>query len=263
MKRSTVAASAFALLGLCAAAWMVFGPAIERWWNTPEARPVEHVLIETELDVPNYSVLTGDEASLAQAIEQVEAALRDRSSDDSRVRSVLTSTDRVDIAREASSALRPLLAGSSAEYLAWARSRGAVHPALSDPDSDAANKAIAQWETIAEGFAGSPVGAERVRVRLRYREGQGPFEAPEDEIRAGYSVSTGRFPGLADDPKAGRLTVIEVILPVMHIDRQTGVASNTLLGFWMARNKPGGSWRLWRIALYDFQRPSRAFVPVF
>jgi hypothetical protein len=259
----TFIAGVFAVLGVAAATWMVFGPAIERWWKTPKPRPIEHVVVETELDVPNYSVMTSDEASLAQAVAQVEAAARDRSPDDALARNSLTSTDRADIAREVSLALRPLLAGSSEEYLAWVRSHGAVHPALSDPESDAARKAIAQWETIAEGFAASPVGVEGLRLRLRYRDGQGPFEAPEDEIRAGYSVSTGRFPDLPEDPKAGRLTIIEIIIPVMHIDRQTGVASNTLLGFWMARGKRNDAWRLWRIALYDFQRPSQAFVPVF
>jgi hypothetical protein len=57
--------------------------------------------------------------------------------------------------------------------------------------------------------------------------------------------------------------VVETIVPIMHIDKEKRTASNTMLGFWMARHKPGDPWRLWRIAIYDFERPSKAWVPVY
>ncbi len=262
MKRSTVAAGAFAVLGLFAAMWMVFGPAIERWWNTPKPGPVERVVVETELDVPNYSVLTSDDASLAQAITQVEAAARDRASDDARVRSSLTSTDRAAIAREVAAITGVMLSGSVEAFTSWLKSTGAQHPILDDPDSEAAGDFVQVWTHNGGGLVRSPVDPSGIRARVRFQDGRGPFEAPEDELYSGHSFAKQRFPGLPEDGKRMSM-VVETIVPIMHIDKEKGTASNLMLGFWMARHKPGDPWRLWRIAIYDFERPSKAWVPVF
>ncbi len=262
MKKSTVFATLFAVIGLGGAAWMVAGPAVGRWWNRPDPEPVVHEEVVTGVAEPEYATFTAADA-LSPALEQVESAIRSTQNDHDPAWHGLSSDDRDVISHEVASALRPLLTGSSDDYLVWVRALRANHPALVQPEGEPARKVIAQWETIAEGFTGSPIDTKHLRVRLRYKDGQGPFEAPEDEIRAGYSVSTDRFPGLASDPKVGRLTIFEAIVPVMYVDKQTGTASNTMLGFWMARAKPGEPWRLWRIAMYDFERPSRAFVPVY
>lgn len=262
MKRSAVAAGAFAVLGLIAAMWMVFGPATERWWKTPKPRPVEHVVVETGLDVPNYSVMTSDDASLAQAITQVEAAVRDPASDNARVRTSLTSTDRAVIAREVAAITQVMLSGSVEAFTSWLKSTGAQHPILDDPESEAAEGFVQVWTHNGGGLVRSPVDSSGIRMRVRFHDGRGPFEAPEDELYSGHSFSKQRFPGLPEDGKRMSV-VVETIVPIMHIDKEKGTASNTMLGFWMARHKPGDPWRLWRIALYDFERPSKAWVPVF
>jgi len=48
----TIVAGGFAILGVGAAAWVVAGPAIERWWKAPKARPIEHATVETDLAAP-------------------------------------------------------------------------------------------------------------------------------------------------------------------------------------------------------------------
>lgn len=258
----TIAAGAFALLGVCAAAWIVAGPAIGRWWNTPKPRPVEHVLVETELEVPNYSVLTSDEPSLAQAITQVEAAVRDRAPDDARARTSLTSTDRAAIAREVGAITRVMLSGSVEAYTAWLRETGGEHPILHDPSGERATRAMQVWTHNGGGLVGSPIDPSGVRMRVRFLNGRGPFDAPEDEIVFGWSSFPERFPGLPEHGERMN-AVVETIVPVMYVNHTQGSMSNTLVGFWMAQHKPNDPWRLWRIALYDFERPSRAWVPVF
>jgi hypothetical protein len=258
----TFIAGVFAVLGVAAATWMFFGPAIERWWKTPNPRPVEHVVVETELDVPNYSVLTSDEASLAQAVAQVESAVRDRAPDDSRVRSSLTSTDRAEIAQEVATITRVMLSGSVEAYTSWLKETGAEHPILHDPSGEEAARAMRVWTHNGAGLVGSPVDPSGVRMRVRFLDGRGPFEAPEDELYSGHSFAHQRFPGLPEDGKRMSM-VVETIVPIMHIDKEKRTASNTMLGFWMARHKPGDPWRLWRIAIYDFERPSKAWVPVY
>jgi hypothetical protein len=258
----TFVAGIFAALGIGAAAWMVFGPAIERWWNTPKPRPIEHIVVETELELPQYTLMTGDEAALAQAVEQIEVALRDRSPDDVRARASLSSTDRAEIARETAAIARVMLSGSVEAYTAWLRDADAEHPILQDPAGDEASRMIRVWTHNGAGLVGSPIDPSGIRTRVRFLNGKGPFDAPEDELIFGWSSYPERFPGLPD--KGERMAaVVETIVPVLYVNHEQGTASNTLIGFWMARHKPGDPWRLWRIALYDFERPSKAWVPVF
>ncbi len=261
-KMRTLIAGIFAAMGICAASWIVFGPALERWWKRPKPQPVEHVVVETELESPQYTVTTGDEAALAQALSQVEAAKRDRAPDDARIRSAISATDRAEIARETAAIVGVMLSGSAEAYTAWLGDVGAVHPILSDPSGEQAARAMRVWTHNGAGLVGSPVDPSGVRTRLRFLNGKGPFDAPEDDIVFGWSSFPERFPGLPD--KGERMAmVVETIVPVMYVNHEKGTASNTLVGFWMARHKPGDPWRLWRIALYDFERPSKAWVPVY
>jgi hypothetical protein len=262
-KTRTFVAGIFAALGISAAAWIVFGPAIERWWNTPKPRPIEHIVVETELELPQYTLMTaGDEEALARAVQQIETALRERAPDDGRVRSALSSTDRAEIARETAAIARVMLSGSADSYTAWLRDAGAEHPILQDPAGAEATRMMRVWTHNGAGLVGSPVDLSGVRTRVRFLNGKGPFDAPEDEIVFGWSSFPDRFPGMPD--KGERMAaVVETIVPMMYVNHENGTASNTLVGFWMARHKPGDPWRLWRIALYDFERPSKAWVPVF
>lgn len=254
-------AGIFAALGVGAASWMVFGPAIERWWDTPKPRPVEHTAIETDLAAPQYTTFTSED-ELQPALERLVASLRSSQLNDPRVTRVLSSADRAALAESVSSALRPLLTGSLDEYREWLRATGASHSLMEDDASAASKQFIAVWSHNVSGYAASPLDATTLRIRLRYQDGDGPYPAPEDDLRFGHSSFPTRFPGLPDDPERFH-TIVETIVPVMHINKESGVVSNTMLGFWMARHKQRDPWRLWRIVVYDFERPSRAFVPVF
>lgn len=256
-----LAAGAFAALGVCAAVWMLAGPSLSRWWNTPKPRPVEHVAIETDLEVPEYATPTSADR-LPSALDTLAAALQSAPVQGGASTGVLSAADRAAIARETAAALRPILSGSKDDYLAWLRASGASHLLLDDDSSPAAKQFMAVWTHNGSGFVGSPIDADKPRIRVRYLNGRGPFEAPEDELLFGHFAAENRFPRL---PAEGQRmdAIIESIVPVMNIDKTTGTASNTMLGFWMARHRPGDPWRLWRIALYDFERPSRAWVPVF
>lgn len=247
------------MLGVAAAAWVVAGPSIVRWWNKPTPTPIEYHAVDTELEAPEYATLTSA-IQLLPALDALASTLQSASIPSNS--NTLTSSDRAAIARETAAALRPLLSGSKDDYLAWLRASGALHPILDDESNASSEQFMIIWTHNGSGFAGSPIDAAKPRIRVRYLNGRGPFEAPEDELRFGHYAASNRFPRL---PAEGQRmdAIVESIVPVMHINKTTGAASNTMLGFWMARHRPGDPWRLWRIAVYDFERPSRAFVPVY
>lgn len=264
LQAQRIGAAAFAVVGVGAAVWVVAGPRIAKWWNTPAPEPVVHRPVETDLPAPAYNVLTSDD-ELDGALATVERSLRDFMPPPAGTYT-LSAADRAAVAKEAAAALRPLLTGSLDDYKAWLAAAGGENPELA---GEGAAAFATRWKNNSAGFVNAVLG-EQVAQRVRYVNGEGPFEAPEDELFAGttFVIANGRFKGLPagyppDEAKKARLTIVEAIVPVMHVSRDSGTPSNTMLGFWFARKAPTDPWRLWRISLYDMERPSKALTPWF
>src|SRR5690606_29394959 len=121
--------------GVGAATWMVAGPMIARWWNRPAKVPVVYTAVESDVEMPEYTVLPAS-GGLESALTRVDSAAKASLATIRHPDADLSMGDRAAIARETAAALRPLLAGSREEYIAWLRATGAVHPVLDHPDSD-------------------------------------------------------------------------------------------------------------------------------
>lgn len=151
------------------------------------------------------------------------------------------------------------LTGDFDRYLETAQSRGANMPALRDPDDEEAVESLRQfWSSTASTIAFRPVAPEDVRVRPRYINGE-PLPQPElgkEEV----TIAPSRY-GLPKDPIQAKMTVVEFIVPVMHI--WEGKETPMWWGVWLAKHPESGAWLPWRFSLYDPTREATVIGPVF
>jgi len=152
------------------------------------------------------------------------------------------------------------LTGDFEQFLQLVQSRGANMPALRDPDDEEALENYRHiWSSSASTVAFRPIAMEQVEVRPRILNGE-VVEQPDLGSPATTTAPT-RY-GMPEDPVQARMTVIEFVVPVMHI--WEGEETPMWWGVWMAKHPETGEWLPWRFTQYDPTSSGNAtFGPVF
>lgn len=122
-----------------------------------------------------------------------------------------------------------------------------------------------QWEAMSECIARNPLSPEGVRVRLRYLDGR-PFPDADDAYLSAATVSPERWPGLAGEPVANKLTIIEVRWPVFYFrTRPDGPPTQgpTYFGIWFVWDPQRNDWRIHQTRMYDPMRLKISSCPLF
>lgn len=151
------------------------------------------------------------------------------------------------------------LTGDFNRFLETAQSRGANMLALrASDDEEAIQKYRSLWESTASTIAFRPVSLGEVRVRPRYINGE-PVPQP-DLGREEITTAPTRY-GLPEDPVISSMTIIEFVVPIMHI--WEGEETPMWWGVWLAKHPESGDWLPWRFSLYDPTREGTLIGPVF
>lgn len=125
---------------------------------------------------------------------------------------------------------------------------GAARPYLNEDAPEEEKVTLrAYWMRLADTVAMRPISVDEVLVRLRYIDGR---EVPQPDLGGLAKISASSRYGLDDDPIRSRLTVYEVLVPVLYkFDRTEGPV---WWGMWFAQRPfDGGAWLPYKSVIYD------------
>ena len=122
------------------------------------------------------------------------------------------------------------------------------------------------WTLTAATIALKPVSVEKVRVVLRWLNGE-PRPAPDDAHITIRSHSPGRWPSVSGEPGPNKLTVVEIRWPVFYfkpaIESSPMAAGPVTFGIFLAWDGIKKKWLIQELRIYNPLRINTSACPLF
>ena len=223
------------------------GDAEQEWERYLASLPNFSRAVNPDLDV---DVTPGD-------VDRVAADLRDRVSSLARATPEVSALGvrAVDaLADAAHDRAMIYFSGDFDRHWAFLERTGAYNNVYREAASDEERAEVRRglrslFESLTAPYAHKPISLDNITVRLRFRDGTGAPH-PDDAYVVGMTTRPCAWPEYSGDPRANRLTVVEVMIPIFYVDDEQN-ATPVHLGIWFVYDAADHTWKINQTRVYN------------